>query len=74
MGCSEGFNDDGRGGTAPDPVVWDKGSKDKQRKAGVRVIVDLASLPGPLVFWMGLGFRWVVVWSLNLMLLPGLTV
>ena len=36
-------NHDGKGGTAPDPLVWDQGSKPK-------VNVDLASLPGPLGF------------------------
>ena len=40
-------NHDGRGGTAPDPLVWDQGSKPKVRKPAVRVNVDLASLPGP---------------------------
>ena len=40
-------NHDGKGGTAPDPLVWDKGSKPKARKLAIRVNVDLASLPGP---------------------------
>ena len=40
-------NHDGRGGSAPDPLVWDQGSKRKQRKTHIRVNVDLASLPGP---------------------------
>ena len=39
-------NHDGRSGTAPDPLVWDQGSRPKVRKMHVRVIVDLASLPG----------------------------
>ena len=44
------------GGTAPDPLVWDQGSRQKQRKVDVRVDVDLAALPGPLGFLHG---RWV---------------
>ena len=40
-------NHDGKGGTAPDPVVWDQGSRPKVRKIAIRVNVDLASLPGP---------------------------
>ena len=40
-------NHDGRGGTAPDPLVWDQGSRPKARKLSVRVNVDLASLLGP---------------------------
>ena len=40
-------NHDGRGGTAPDPLVWDQGSRPKVRKLAIRVNVDLASLPGP---------------------------
>ena len=40
-------NHDGRGGTAPDPLVWDQGGRPKVRRLAVRVNVDLASLPGP---------------------------
>ena len=40
-------NHDGKGGTAPDPLVWDQGSRPKVRKLAIRVHVDLASLPGP---------------------------
>ena len=43
-------NHDGKGGTAPDPLVWDQGSKPKVRKLAIRVNVDLASLPGPPAF------------------------
>ena len=39
-------NHDGKGGTAPDPLVWDQGSRPKVRKLHIRVNVDLASLPG----------------------------
>ena len=42
-------NHDCKGGTAPDPLVWDQGSKPKVLKLAIRVTVDLASLPGPLV-------------------------
>ena len=44
-------NHDGEGGTAPDPLVWDQGSRPKVRKLAVRVNVDLASLSGPPVFF-----------------------
>ena len=40
-------NHDGKGGTAPDLLVWDQGSKPKVRKFAIRINVDLASLPGP---------------------------
>ena len=43
-------NHDGKGGTAPDPLVWDQGSRPKVRKLASRVNVDLASLPGPPEF------------------------
>ena len=37
-------NHDDRSGSAPDPLVWDQGSRQKQRDLWVDV--DLASLPG----------------------------
>ena len=40
-------NHDGKGGTAPDPLVWDQGSRPKVRKLAIRVNVDRASLLGP---------------------------
>ena len=49
---------DGKGGTAPDPLVWDQGSRPKVRKLAIRVDVDLASLPGPPGFWSS---SWVQV-------------
>ena len=52
------INHDGRGGTAPDPLVCDQGSKPKIRKLAIRVTVDLASLPGPPGF---LNYSWVQV-------------
>ena len=51
-------NHHGKGGTAPDPLVWDQGSRPKVRKLAVRVNVDLASLPGPPGF---LNNDWVQV-------------
>ena len=51
-------NHDGKGGTAPDPLVWDQGSKPKVRKLAVRITVDLASLPGPPGF---LNNSWIQV-------------
>ena len=51
-------NHDGRGGTAPDHLVLDQGSRPKVRKRAIRVNVDLASLPGPPGF---LNSPWVQV-------------
>ena len=51
-------NHDGKGGTAPDPLVWDQGSRAKVRKLAIRVNVDLASIPGPPGF---LNNDWVQV-------------
>ena len=51
-------NHDGRGGTAPDPLVWGQGGRPKARKLAVGVNVDVASLPGPLGF---LGGPWIQV-------------
>ena len=51
-------NHDGKGGTAPDPLVWDQGRKLKVRQFDIRVTEDLASLPGPPGF---LGSDWVQV-------------
>ena len=51
-------NHDGKGGTAPDPLVWDQGSRHKVRKLAIRVNVDLASPPGPPGF---LNNTWVHV-------------
>ena len=50
--------DEGRGGAASDPLVWDQGSRAKQRKVGIRVVVDLATLLGPPGFLCG---PWVQV-------------
>ena len=50
-------NHDGKGGTAPDPLVWDQGSRPKVRKLAIRVTVELASLPGPSGFLNSSWFR-----------------
>ena len=44
-------NHDGKGGTAPDPLVLDQGSRSEVRKLAIMVNVDLASLPGPPGFF-----------------------
>ena len=49
-------NHDGKGGTAPDPLVWDQGSRLKVRKLAIRVDVDLAISSWPSWF-----FRWSLV-------------
>ena len=49
-------NHDGWGGSALDPLVWDQGSRRKQRRVDIRVNVDLAMLPGPPGFLNG---QWV---------------
>ena len=51
-------NHDGKGGTAPDPLVWDQGGRPQVRKLDIRVNVDLASLPGTPGF---LNSSWVQV-------------
>ena len=42
-------NHDGKGCSAPDPLVWDHGGQRKVRRTDIRVNVDVASLPGPRV-------------------------
>ena len=49
---------DGRGGTAPDPLVWDQGGRRKVRRTDILVNVDFASLLGPPGF---LGGPWIQV-------------
>ena len=51
-------NHDGKGGAAPDPLVWDQVSRPKARKLAIRVNVDLASLPYPPGFLLS---SWVQV-------------
>ena len=50
-------NHDGRGGTAPDPLVWDQGGRPKALKLAIGVNVYLASLPGPPGFLNGPWFQ-----------------
>ena len=64
----------GRGGSAPDPRVWDQGSRIKQRRLDIRVNVDLAMLPSLPGFLTGPGFRFMVGAFLVRTLLPGLFV
>ena len=63
-----------RSGTAPDPLVWDQGSRPKARKLAIRVNVDLASLLGLPGFFGGPWIQVMVVTFLVLMLLSGRTV
>ena len=51
-------NHDGRGGTAPDPLVWDQGGQRNMRQTCIGVTVDLASFPGPTVI---LNWPWTQV-------------
>ena len=46
-------NHDGRGGSAPDPLVWDEGSRRKQRKVdvGVKCRPCYASWPSRFLAW-----------------------
>ena len=46
-------NHDGKGGSAPDPLVWDQGGQRETRRTDIRVNIDLASLPGPRGFLSG---------------------
>ena len=55
-------NDDGRGGAAPDPLVWDRGELVKHREVGIRVNVDLASLLGPPAFFLVPGWLLRLMW------------
>ena len=56
-------NHGGRGGTAPDTLVWDQGSRPKARKLAIGVNVDLASLPGHiLVFGVSQGVQLRSFW------------
>ena len=62
----------GKGGSAPDPLVWDQGGPRKVRKTDIRINVDLASLPGRCGFLSGTWMQFdggcitgldVVAWS-----------
>ena len=70
-------NHDGRGGTAPDPLVWDQGSRPEPRKLAIRVNVDLASLPGPPGFlngpWIQVDAGDIAAWPYLVGILIGFT-
>ena len=75
-------NHDGHGGTAPDPMTWDKGSIIKPRASLLQVIVDHASSPGPLGFldssWCSLFHSPIIqedvaVWPYSVTTLPEFT-
>ena len=51
-------NHDDKGGIAPDPLVWNQGSRPKIRKLDIRMDADLAFLPGPPGF---LNSSWIEV-------------
>ena len=50
-------NEDGRGGLAPDPMVWSAGGRRKLRRP-VEAVRDYAMLPGPGRLWGGGWFKW----------------
>ena len=50
-------NEDGRGGLAPDPMVWSAGGRHKRRRP-IEAVRDYAMLPGPHRLWGGGWFRW----------------
>ena len=53
-------NEDGRGGLAPDPMVWSAGGRHKRRRP-VEAVRDYAMLPGPQRLWVGGWFQWPVI-------------
>ena len=50
-------NEDGKGGLAPDPIVWSAGGKRKQKRP-IEAVRDYAMLPGPRRLWTGSWIRW----------------
>ena len=50
-------NDDGKGGTAPDPLVWCSGAKGKRRRV-LDAVRDFSTIPGPQRLWVGRWVRW----------------
>ena len=50
-------NDDRKGGTAPDPLVWCSGAKGKRRKVN-EAVRDFAMIPGPQRLLVGSKFKW----------------
>ena len=53
-------NDDGRGGTAPHPMIWSAGGRLK-RKRPIEAVRDYAMLPGPQRLWTGSWFKWPTI-------------
>ena len=50
-------NEDGRGGTAPDPLCWCSGAKGKRRRV-LDAVGNFALIPGPQRLWVGSWVRW----------------
>ena len=67
-------NHGGRGGTALDPLFLDQGGPKKARKFVFGSMLILLLYLALLAFWVGPGFRFMVVAFLVLILLPGRTV
>ena len=53
-------NEDGRGGIAPDPLVWSAGGRIK-RKRPVEAVRNYAMLPGPQRLWTGSWIQWPTI-------------
>ena len=53
-------DEDGRGGLAPDPLVWSAGGRVKRRRP-VEVVRNYAMLPGPQRLWTGSWIRWPAI-------------
>ena len=53
-------NDDGKGGTAPDPLCWCSGAEGKRRRV-TDAVRDFAMIPGPQSLWSGSWVRWPVI-------------
>ena len=64
-------NHDGKGGTAPDPLVWDKGSKPKFRKLDIGLLRILPHFLALLGFLIVIGFRFMLVTLLVMTFLLG---
>ena len=80
-------NHDGRGGTAPNPLVWSAGALHKRRRL-VHAVRDRAFLPGPPGIWhsewyqipaaaicaedIAIGLRLLVFWSSGFLFLSSL--
>ena len=67
-------NHDGRGGTAPDPLVWDQGVRERRAGSTLGLMLILPLCLVLQVSWMVRGCRFTGVGLLALKLLPGHTV